>query len=235
MQTNNSIGIYRYHTIRIRMIELAIHNRLVSPKMAEGQDKPSTEEYSKQLREWYKKKNNFPGAFRMDIAEAMWAQCKGVQIPLVSELPVLTLPLRIHLAQGPELGCSITMEECFTELVPIMNEFWTQAGIVWDLIEVAPVQWPNDVDGSRKTIECARKQITLLVRDHSTGKMTNKDLRRSIFIDTLIPNAALSKETYDVYMFDVIGEESQGDTLLISLCSSFNLPSSHMCVPFLEI
>lgn len=96
------------------------------------------------------------------------------------------------------------------EIVPEVNRYWEQAAIEWNLVEVIPLEWPDDPDGTRNSLLEARRDIQKLTRDHDTGMMTNKDLRRKIFLEKLIPTVVNDRSTYDVYMFDFIGEESQG-------------------------
>ena len=122
----------------------------------------------------------------------------------------MVLPLRIHIAQGPEFGCTLTKIECHTHLVPSMNEFWSQASIQWNLVDVCEKSWSNDEDGSRSTLECICERIWSLQRDNDTGKMANKEGRREVFLDGLLSGYENDKNTFDLYVFDFIGQESQG-------------------------
>lgn len=168
------------------------------------------ETYCDAVKCWNEASQTIPGAFSYSVSERMWALSRSCPLPDASTIPIITLPLRLHLVQGPELGCSLTWEQCFLELVPMMNNYWRQAGIEWDLIEVLSKDWPNDADGGRSLLEQARHDINKLARDPETGMMAGKDRRRAIFLDKLIPEALQQRSTYDVYMFDFIGNGSQG-------------------------
>jgi hypothetical protein len=167
-------------------------------------------EYCEAVDSWKAARQSMPGEFSCSVPERMWRLNNTCPLPDLTVVPTLTLPLRIHLAKGPELGCTLTWEECFTELVPLMNSYWKQAGIEWDLVEVLPEEWTDDADGGRASIEQARRDIYSLSRDPATGMMAGKGFRRSLFLDRLIPEALQECNTYDIYMFDFVGNESQG-------------------------
>ena len=166
-------------------------------------------EYQQLRQIWLGERRSQPGTFSCSEEETMWLLCRSIPLPHPSELPILRLPLVIHLAVGEEFGCTITQTECVEILVPQMNMFWCQASIQWDLIEVKLLQWDNDAD-SRSNLYTARENIGKLTRDRSTGMMTNKDLRKRTFLENLIPKSKYDTSTFDVYIFDFIGHESQG-------------------------
>lgn len=182
--------------------------------MSASQDR-STEcttwhEYSENVGAWKTARKAIPGEFSCGLDERMWMLAKECPLPELSVMPVLILPLRIHLVRGLELGCSLTLEECFNQLVPSMNQYWKQAGIEWNLIEVVNKEWPDDINGSRVLLNQARCGIHGLCRDPNTGMMAEKGFRRKLFLEHLIPEALQDRATYDVYIFDFIGNESQG-------------------------
>jgi hypothetical protein len=171
------------------------------------------DEYLAAVDAWLRSKITTPGAFALTSVDKMWEMQKCIPLPSISSAPILRLPLRFHLAQGPEFGCSVTSEQLCNELIPQMNKYWAQAAIQWDLVEVLPKVWPDDPDGSRTSLQAARQDMQQLVRDPETGKMTNKGIRRKLFLEQLIPEATSHTDTYDVYLFDFIGEGSQGKAI----------------------
>jgi hypothetical protein len=168
------------------------------------------EQYVTAVDSWRRTINSVPGAFASTNADSMWELQKNIPFPSSSAVPTLRLPLCFHLARGPEFGCSLTEDQLRNELIPEMNRYWAQAAIQWDLVDVIPAEWANDADGSRRSLEIARQDMQQLVRDPETGKMTNKGIRRKLFLEQLIPEASTRTNTYDVYLFDFIGEGSQG-------------------------
>lgn len=166
--------------------------------------------YCQHVQEWDASRSLMPGSFSDTTAEHMWRQCCSVPIPATRPFPLLNLPLYLHLTRGSELGCDITSEECYRDLLPVINKYWCQAGIVWSPVQVKIHEWPDDPDGTRRSLERARESIWSLQRDKLTGMMMNKDHRRTLFLQELLPQAEQDLNTFDVYLFDFIGFESQG-------------------------
>jgi hypothetical protein len=166
--------------------------------------------------EWLAQRATQPGAFAESPAETSWNLSRSIPLPTLGTIPILVLPLRIHLASGPEFGCSLTEDEVNFHVVPMMNEYWAQAGIEWTLECVRAMEWPADPDGTRSSLADARNGIWNLRRDPSTGKMAGKDVRRELFLGCLLRGFREAVDAYDVHVFDFIGEESQGDTIRIT-------------------
>jgi len=167
------------------------------------------QEYLENVTRWKKSRLEVPGSFS-DAAEEIFRQlARALSLPDQRSFTTLTLPLRIHLARGSELGCDISEEDCRV-IVTALNIFWQQAGIVWKLLEVKLTEWQDDHDGSRSSILTARECIWSLSRDKNTGTMMNKGFRKNLFLQNLLPNAVNDRDTFDVYLFDFIGHESQG-------------------------
>lgn len=166
--------------------------------------------YIERVQEWRACRSSAPGFFCDTTPEHMWQLCCAVPIPATRPFPVLALPLCLHLARGPELGCDLSFDDCEKEILPGMNAFWNQAGIRWDLIQVKTIEWPDDPDGTRQSLENAKRSVWSLQRDEFSGMMMNKDHRKKLFLEQLLPQAERDLATFDVYIFDFIGHESQG-------------------------
>lgn len=167
--------------------------------------------YERYIQEWtIKSSETNPGHFSENKAYIFWQISN--QIPLPDVKPTLTLPLRFHLCRDSEqqtekiFGCKLSVDDCIT-MVPIINYFWTMAGIQFSLIGVYEECWEDLTPGTLANIH---EQICSLSRNPQTGQMQNKDLRRKLFLEKLIPHHHTLSDAFDVYMFDFIGQESQG-------------------------
>lgn len=149
--------------------------------------------------------NSQPGAFAKDSSYNFWKISSEITFPYASP-PTIKLPLRIHLAGGSILGCSITQNDCFDQIIHVVNKLWSQAGIEWELVEVMPLKW--DIDDVQ--LERLKSEIWSLHRDPTTGMMTGKEKRRNIFLNNLIKEHTQFNRSFDIFMFDFIGQESQG-------------------------
>lgn len=147
------------------------------------------------------------GDFSLSRDERFWAACREVLVP-TERPPLITLPLTVHVARGDGIGANISADECICVLLPLVNQLWSPAGIQFELNGVLCHDWSDN--SPPLDIELILSQIKSLCRDHSTGRMTGKDLRRSIFMDQLIGRHRLRPDSYDVWFFDMIGMESQG-------------------------
>ena len=54
------------------------------------------------------------------------------------------------------------------------------------------------------------RQILSLKRDPATGMMADKTFRRKLFLDKLLVGYERDLDTFDVYFFDMVGQQSQG-------------------------
>lgn len=165
------------------------------------------ENYVSAVMVWKRSRAAIVGSFAEPARERCWSLCKEICLPDASCFPILILPLRIHLARGDELGCALDPETCRDQLLPIVNSYWEQAGIQWMLNDVVEKHWSDD--GSID-MTALRTQIWSLNRDPATGMMADKDVRRKIFLENLLPDHHLRMDTYDVYFFDLVGQQSQG-------------------------
>lgn len=173
---------------------------------------PTWSAYLELVEKWSIKRSHRPGTFSHSLPEKYWQLSQDVPLPRAMDLPTITLPLRLHLSRGEELGCNLSVEQAQC-LVPVINTFWTQAGIQWELIDITCMTWPTTVvsaDGEPNLLEFIKKRIWMLQRDPTTGKMAGKDIRRSVFLDTLIREHTTNKYTFDIHIFDYIGQKSQG-------------------------
>ena len=175
-------------------------------------------QYLKDVVRWKMSRIEVPGSFADATEERFWQLARAVPFPDQRLFTTLVLPLRIHLARGNELGCDLSEEDCRV-VVTEMNVYWQQAGIVWELLEVKLTEWRDDYDGSRSSTLAAREAIWSLSRDKNTGMMMNKGFRKNLFLQELLPEAVKDTDTFDVYMFDFIGHESQG----AYICILFNV------------
>jgi hypothetical protein len=187
------------------------------------EENPSTT-FSQKVEAWLASRNRMPGAFAETVEEKFWSLSKEISLPSVDDIEILILPLRIHLVQGEEFGCSLTKKECQEQLCSSLNEYWWPAGIVWDIVDV-PMKEIVDTSesstyGMSKSI--LREHVWNLKRSKETQQMANKEFRRTIFLGNLIPEHQHSLNTYDIYMFDFIGHESQGSTLFCFINDFFS-------------
>lgn len=174
------------------------------------------EGYLEKVKRWKSSRLGVLGSFSVTIEEKSWLQTCAVPLPDQRSFSILKLPLRIHLARGGELGCDMSEEDC-RFIVIVLNRLWLQAGIIWELTEIMPLEWKDDPDGSRSSILAARESIWSLHRDVNTGAMMNKGFRRDLFLQKLLPDAAKDMDTFDVYIFDFIGHQSQGTPCVTEL------------------
>lgn len=95
-------------------------------------------------------------------------------------------------------------------MIEMMNEYWKQAKIEWYLEEILYMNIKSDTKMDENSLLEVRNQIWSLHRDPNTGKMKNKEIRRQLFLDKLMEGYQSDLNTFDVYVFEFIGKESQG-------------------------
>ena len=107
-------------------------------------------------------------------------------------------------------------------LLAIINSFWLQAGIEWDLVEVLEENFQHLQHSSLEEVNNIKEGIWKLDRDASTGMMRGKDRRRTMFLEKLLVHHKQALNTYDIYFFDFIGQASQGCCISrdVSVCVS---------------
>jgi len=167
------------------------------------------EEYERLVRDRLEQNKSVPGNFAKSKEESVWAALKDIPIPC-ENAPMVTLPLHIHIARGDFIGVTnLTAFDIEHTILVRVNELWKQAGIEFYMVDTTEHEWPAQVKDT--TVMALQQQILCLTRDHSTGRMTGKDLRRTIFIDYLIGWDTLHNSiSYNLWFFDMIGMESQG-------------------------
>lgn len=161
-----------------------------------------------------------PEAFSLSAEEKYYRQCLACPLNQLarSQMPLLVLPLRIHLLRSKELGCSSDLNrETIKKIVDDMNSYWEQARIQFVLSDVENSSGgvidhdldqilPKDVRReSRHFIE------TGLTRGPD-GRMQNRSKRKDLYHNVLLApfNFKRNNSTYDVYFFDMTGNGSQG-------------------------
>jgi hypothetical protein len=201
--------------VRVASCEFALFNIAMASFDSPGADAWSA--YVAARDQWLAQRRLQPGAFASP-AETYYNLSCCVPLPL-DAIPILVLPLRVHLARGPEFGCTLTEDDLNFQIVPLMNEYWAQARIEWTLESVESASWPEDMElvdaegteGVRRSLGEVRSGIWNLKRDPETGKMAGKGLRRDLFLGCLLKGFRERADMYDVHVFDFIGEESQGE------------------------
>ena len=173
----------------------------------------STESWSQwkaQYREDFHRVNNssVPGAFAISIDEKYFQCCKFNKFPRESAY-ILRLPLRFVLCRGKLVGCTLTRKDCEAIVVEI-NRCWRQAGIQFFLIDEVYVNYAPDNDYNGMSLYEIREGINNLARGPD-GRMAGKEKRRDIFLRHLMKDRDFdSMEAFNVWIFDFIGNTSQG-------------------------
>jgi hypothetical protein len=98
--------------------------------------------------------------------------------------------------------------DCRDKLLPVINDLWVQAGIGFEIIEVVEHNWDDIIDPNE--LNKIKSVIWSLERDPDTGMMTGKNIRKQTFVDSLMTPDGLHPESYDIWVFDFVGKESQG-------------------------
>ena len=161
-----------------------------------------------------------PESFSLPPEEKYYQQC--LVCPLTesvrSQMPLIVLPLRIHLIRSKELGCSPDLnEESTKQIVTEMNKYWEQCRIEFQLLTDS-----NTSDGvlnhdmDELISEDIRKESRHFIVHGLTrgpdGRMQNRSKRKDLYLNTLLHplNFRQNRSTFDVYFFDMTGNGSQG-------------------------
>jgi hypothetical protein len=124
-----------------------------------------------------------------------------------SDVHFIKLPLRLMLASGDLLGCHLTPAD-IEVIVATINSIWYQAGILWEVVDTQVISWPDLVND--QPLAQIRDTIWSLHRGPD-GKMEGKDIRRHLFVNTLLQNHSSSiPDCFSIWIFDYIGNGSQG-------------------------
>jgi len=190
---------------------------------------PSPLEVGRRIQAWmeYKKRvKSFvdsrilsdPGYFAKDPAQKHYELCRAVPLRK-GAMPLLVLPLRIHLIQSEWLGCSSSLnEDSIKPMVDKLNRFWAQARIRFDLVLIETRECPL----SRKAQEELKAFLKHKLRRGPDGRMMHKAERREKFVDVLLHSFDYSNTThnnsnsnslcchYDIWFMDMVGHQSQG-------------------------
>lgn len=173
---------------------------------------------------------NTPGFFSLPPEEKFHRQCQRCPLTteICSQMPLITLPLRIHLIRSEELGCSHDLNADSVKLiVDKMNTYWKQSAIQFQLSHdnndtTKNCNSSSNNDGvmerhideivPQETRQKARHFIKHGLTRGRDGKMQNKDQRRLVFLDVILNtlNYRSNLQSYDLYFMDIIGMGSQG-------------------------
>jgi len=165
-------------------------------------------EYSRTCRE------EQPGFFALSQEEKFYQQCRACPLPAKSLncMPELRLDLKINLVRNKHIGCSSALcSKSVEQMVENMGIYWKQAGIQWNLVGVVERHLTEDLL-PEKIQEKVKHFIHHELSRGPDGKMQNKGKRRHVFLETVLSKFDYQKalNTYDVWIFDAIGQESQG-------------------------
>lgn len=152
-----------------------------------------------------------PGYFAKDPAQKHYELC--LACPLIRQsMPLLVLPLRIHLIQSPWLGCSESLNpETMKSICHDLNRYWAQAGIFFDLVSVEN----HECQLPHKTQENLKDFIQHKLKRGPDGRMMHKAERKQMFVDVLLNSFAQNTTAsygchYDIWFMDMVGHQSQG-------------------------
>ena len=161
-----------------------------------------------------------PESFSLPPEEKYYKQCLACPLTELSrsQMPLIILPLRIHLIRSKELGCSLDLnQESMKQIVAEMNKYWKQCGIQFQVSSD-----DNTTDGilnhdlDQLIPESIRKESRHFIVHGLTrgpdGRMRNRSKRKDLYLNTLLHplNFRQNRFTYDVYFFDMTGNGSQG-------------------------
>jgi uncharacterized membrane protein len=80
--------------------------------------------YCADVEKWKQSRSVVPGSFASDKSELCYEQSRAVQLPAVSLIPWLQLPLRVHLVRGIELGCTLSADALRSTVMGVTNSLW---------------------------------------------------------------------------------------------------------------
>lgn len=167
-----------------------------------------------------------PGLFAKNMEQLYHEQCISCPLPTSPEedlqredealslMPILILPLRVHIIRSDTLGCSDALNhKSMRAIVETMNTYWRpQAGIEFKLILVRE---PRLSECTTKINEEEIKTfITEKLQRGRNGKMMHKPERRKYFLDILLHSLdylkSYNSDAYDIWFLDMVGVGSQG-------------------------
>jgi hypothetical protein len=157
-----------------------------------------------------------PDYFSLSQEERFYQECLACPLKELtrSEMPLLVLPLRIHLLRSKELGCSSDLNKDSIQcIVREMNQYWKQAGIQFHLSATDGVL-EHDMDQKLSDDVCkeAKHFIFNGLTRGPDGRMQNREKRKEFYHNILLHplNFRDDFSTYDVYFLLMTGNGSQG-------------------------
>jgi len=177
--------------------------------------KEAWEEYCRNVQKYQKGRKTLSkvGLFSKSIEQRFYDQCCQCPIPplALQQIPILKLPLRIHLARtdtSDDIGCSHALKEhSVRTIVDQMNEYWVQAGIFFHLAQIQEYQPIRTSTSTTKPLSLNERRF---IQSYLTETFKRGDRQhRNLFLSTLLPHT-LHNDAYDIYFFDNIGNTLQG-------------------------
>lgn len=163
-------------------------------------------EYKRKVETCLSRLQNIPSTFSLGQEELFYLQCIDVPLPPLHMFPKITLPLRINLVRSNILGCNVS-QIVTDEVTGRINELYSQAGIVWDPI----FQEERNLDDLIP--ESKQKELRNIILD-KIGRNSNqkRGTRRKVFLQQILSlfNYQTTQDMYDIWLFDIIGNTSQG-------------------------
>ena len=201
---------------------------------------PAWIEYKKSVDRFTKAKmSSDPGYFAKNAAQRHYELCQACPLPpdTSSVLPLLVLPLRIHLIRSPVLGCSDSLNtETILPIVEQINTlFWEpRARIRFDLVCRAAEE--RECELPTKVQEELNFFLRHKLRRGTDGRMMHKSERRTKFVHVLLSSFDYKQKqnnptsnnnnnnnnsnnndntnnklpSYDIWFMDMTGHQSQG-------------------------
>ena len=125
---------------------------------------------------------------------------------------VLQLPLRFHFFRSETMGVPLDVDEAWfmLKILPQINTYYKKHGIRWESSGCVELNVAESASEENMAM-CAeaRAKTNKINRQNAAG---NNDIRREVFLKTLVPQYKTHLDTYDVYLFDFIGDGFQGVT-----------------------
>ena len=152
-----------------------------------------------------------PGYFAKFSAQRQYEFCQSCPLTtdVLSKMPVLVLPLRFNLIRCPIIGCSPELNtESVEMMVIVMNTFWEQTRIHFELISVED----RECELRREVQNDLQFFIMHTLCRSPNETMMHKAESQDNFLDVLLSSFDYMKnsDTYDIWVMDIVGHQSQG-------------------------
>ena len=131
-------------------------------------------------------------------------------------MPLIVLPLRIHLLRSKELGCSSDLNNDAMQCIVLeMNKYWKQAGIQFHLSPTDNGVVDHDMDQILSDDVCKEGKHFIMngLTRGPDGRMQNREKRKDFYHNVLLQPLGFREAkftSYDVYFLDMTGNGSQG-------------------------